>query len=455
MELVKSDSFRTITYINALFFCGYFVLKCPLAYILERKGIPQLISYEIASTANVIFALCSLAFGVFLREFDTQKYALLIGMLFSSIAIAFISISNNQLMYIGIALYILGGSIYFFSIALLINKQFTDPKERLTGNYIYHIWVNFGALVGAVLFYYEISSNNVFVTALVACVSALILMFYKYKEIHDNKTARKSMRVFHLTIAALGIMIYFALTYKHYVVQAMMYGFVTTLILILGKSFHTGKYALLKYTALIMMFSVPYWFAYTLVYSEFFDFLSKDVEPILGISSNVLLLINPVASIIFGIIITSPRSRWKKQPYENLNIGLSLMLCTFLVLVFGIHSAGTHHALLSPIYPAIAICLYTVSEFLIQTTLNSSVRDLLAIPENQVMAVGMLRSSRAFASALAFLVMSLYENSATYQNAASEMQSATHIYTLFCIMLLVLGLFSIKYTKKLMQSSFE
>jgi len=449
MPTFKKKSFKLIILVNALFFSGYYIIKCPLAYILQKNGLDQVSSYSLASTANIIFSFCSLIFGFTLKDFKTQKIALIIGVLLSGVSIGLLSVGNYFLTKLAITLYVLGGSLYFFSITLLVNKQFDDTHQRLKGNFIYQIFVNFGGFIGSFLFYLELNNSHLFLYEAAVCLISFVLLIVNIKNIYDDKTSRSVMKRFFLLLSGLFCLIFLTLRYESSVRIITILFFFLAILYIIYSSNKKKSYDLLKFIGLIFLFSVPYWMAYTFMYNEFFDFLSKDVDVIFGLSGNTLLLLNPAINMLFGLLTLTPLFLKIVSRHQYLNIGLFLLFFAFLLITVAVkYSVGGS---INPIYPAFSVILYSIAEFLIQSTLNSSVSDLLKTPEDQTIGLGMLRSSRAFSAAIAFYFMTYHEKTlAVHYSAHTEMQIAYYTYALFSVVLGVILMLSISQSKKLL-----
>ena len=453
-DIKKSRSFQVIALVNTLFFSGYYVIKCPLAYVLQSNGMDQISSYSLSSTANIIFAVCSLVFGVALRNFKTQKLALIIGVFFSTVSLGLLSTGIPFLIKVAVTFYILGGSLYFFSITLLVNKQFDVTYQRLRGNFIYQILVNFGGFIGELLFFLEInlnSSKHLFLYAIMICLLSLIILVLNVKNIYDDQTTLPGIKRFLHTLIMLFLIVYFALQFESIVRVVIIVFFILAAFYIIYKAKKNQYFALVRFLGLIFLFSIPYWTAYMFMYNEFFDFLSKDVGTVWGLSGNALLLLNPITNILFGLLTITPFFLQRLAPSQYLNIGLFLILCAFLVVTLSVkYSIHT----LNPWFPAVAIILYSIAEFLIQSILNSSVSDILHSSENQTLGLGMLRSSRSFAAAIAYYFMTYHVHIHTaYYSATEEVEAAYYTYALFSGVLVVFFLLAVTQSKRLLRMS--
>src|SRR3990167_2834672 len=154
--------------VNALFFSGYLILKFPLAFILAHDGFSLKTAYSLTTTSTIVFALCSLLLTHILKNYHNQKHIFLLGIIFNLIAVLFLQTGKYFFIMSGLSFYVLGGSLYFFNITLLFNKQFHQPRERLHGNYIAQICLNCGAFIGFIVFLFLASSCHCYFTSSIA-----------------------------------------------------------------------------------------------------------------------------------------------------------------------------------------------------------------------------------------------------------------------------------------------
>ena len=98
-------SYQWIVAISTVFFAGYFLLKCPLAFVLHREHVSLLQAYSLTTTANILMAVVSIIFGVIFREVRNQKFMLFLGILISTVALFLLRDKNYDALLISIDCY--------------------------------------------------------------------------------------------------------------------------------------------------------------------------------------------------------------------------------------------------------------------------------------------------------------------------------------------------------------
>ncbi|EKD73036.1 MAG: hypothetical protein ACD_45C00477G0005 [uncultured bacterium] len=418
-------SFISIVFVNTLFFSGYYILKDPLAYILYSEGIPLKQAYSITTTANTLLALSALFFGFTLHNCGKQKFSLFIGIMLSVISICLLSIKSLTLSMLAVTFYIVGGGLYFFNIVIFINRLFGDSQVRIRGNYIYQIFVNLGAAVGCVLFLMQLNTVNVFKYCLISGASSLLLFILFYKHIEDEQSSKIDSAKFFLYLIMLFCIVYIALNFEQTTRWIVIASFLVAVTYMIYKSNIESNSALLSFIYLVFLFSIPYWIANTIIFNEFFYFLTKDVSSIHGFSPAILIMIDPIVNAFFGSSILLWQGNRIINHYKNLSYSSFLMTISFVVLCVGLFFTNGNQKI-SFVYPLITMGLFACSEFLLQTTLNARIRDLLLSQrKNEFLATGMMRSSRAFATVIGYYLMTL----TVHANAStSDIRSNLNLY---------------------------
>lgn len=401
----KQFSFQIIILISAIFFAGYFLLKCPLAFVLNRHHIPLMQAYSISTTANIMMAVTSVLLSFILKDFHNQKLLLLCGIVLSSVALLLLKFSSFMLLLVGVSCYVLGGSLYFFNIIIYTNKLFDDVVERQAGNFKYQIAVNVGAFFGGILFITEYSENTRLTDySFYACILAVLIFLLCYKKLYDVKTSTK--KIINLSVKLLAIfgLIWLCLFYELATRWMALIVFAVAVLYGVYCSIKNKNHHYLTLILLVLFFSVPYWLAYTILYNEFFHLLDRNTYHFYGLRADSIILIDALANIIFGFGVLKYFVGHEQKAISSLLLGMIFLCLSFLVLSFGLHFVSLPQNLL-PIYPILTVALFSCGEFLIQSTLNASVRNLLSNQGIISYSVGVLRSSRACASALGYFLM--------------------------------------------------
>jgi hypothetical protein len=395
-------SFNCIVLISAIFFAGYFLLKCPLAFVLHKQHVSLLQAYSISSTANILMAIVSVLLGTFFKENTNQKFFLFLGVLFSTLAIFLLKTFNFIELLCGIGFYVLGGSLYFFNIIIYINKLLADSQTRQAGNYKYQIWINIGGFLGGLLFILEYNNDALLNEySLFTCIISLLFFALVYRDLKDESFNKKNLGGTAVKLLTLYLFIFICLYFGF---ATQLISFFVFIIAIGYGLYLANKGNNLNYFTLILLvlfFSVPYWLGYTILFNEFFHLLDKNSYRVYGLTANSIILIDPLANVVFGCFVLKLYQKRASKPLSNLSIGMVFLAVSFIVLVLGLFHADTPQTLL-PIYPIITVLLFSCGEFLIQSTLNASVKNLLTKNENINFSMGILRSSRACAAALGY-----------------------------------------------------
>ncbi len=205
----------------------------------------------------------------------------------------------------------------------------------------------------------------------------------------------------------------------------------------------------LEFIILVLVFSVPYWVANSILYNQFFYFLDRDVLLFLGLPATMILVLDPLINTVFGILFARFGSDTQKKPLNNLLLGNLLTFFSFGSLSIGVYLASATR--LNPVYPILAIILFACAQFLIQTTMSAKVSTLAENKKQMFFGLGVLRSARAFAAIIGFMLMSLTASTKT-TNLKVEMHNNLVLYLsiTFLVLLVTLsyGIFYIKKTRR-------
>jgi hypothetical protein len=347
-------------------------------------------------------AIVSVLLGTFLRENTNQKFFLFLGVLFSTLAIFLLKTFNFIELLCGVGFYVLGGSLYFFNIIIYINKLLTDPQKRQTGNYKYQIWINIGGFLGGLLFILEYNNDALLNEySLFTCIISLVFFALVYPSLKDERFNKKILGWVVAKLVALYLFIFLCLYFGFATQLISFFVFIVAISYSLYLANKTNSINYFTLILLVLFFSVPYWLGYTILFNEFFHLLDKNAYHIYGLTANSIILIDPLANVIFGCFILKVYQKRTSKPLSNLSIGMAFLAASFIILVLGLFQTSTPQTLL-PIYPIVTVLLFSCGEFLIQSTLNASVKNLLTKNENINFSMGILRSSRACAAALGY-----------------------------------------------------
>jgi hypothetical protein len=236
-------------------------------------------------------------------------------------------------------------------------------------------------------------------------VAALLIFAFTYRQIKDDAAPRPAyFGRFYTGLALLALLIFMALTLATFTRLFILIAFTLAVVAVILRARRNHNRRLLQFLGLVFLFNIPYWLANTVISTSFFYFLTHHVNRIHGASPAVLMLADPIANTVFGVSLLFSQWHSAIDTHKNLSRSLALLMMAFVVLAVGLYFSGS--APLAFIYPLVTIILFACAEFLLQTTLRTSIRDLLQHEErSEFMATGMLRASRAFATVIGYYLL--------------------------------------------------
>lgn len=402
--MVNRQQFVIANAVNAIFIAGYIILKFPLAYILSHYGGYSLSrAYSLTTTATIAFAFCSLLFSVSFKEYHNQKHAILIGILLNLVAV--LLLARHQVL-LGLAIYVVGASLYFFNFTLFINKQFSTCPARLQGNYITQICLNMGAVLGVVLFIFGLSHGTHFFKYSIGLLAiSFILLLAQYFLLEDQASSVKQNVNFYILCLSLVSIVVFLLNHAGVTRELVLSLFFIFIVMAIYQSqkFHEKGYFL--FIMLILTVSLPFWICNTIVYNQFYVFLHQNIPSVAGLPSAVIILLDPLANIVFGFFWTWYIKDKTIHISSNIIFSLFLIFIGFVILSILLYVQTINTTFI--IYPAITIILFSCAQFAIQPAMHSLLRDIIHNDQHMIFALGILRSIRALAAVLAFYWMNM------------------------------------------------
>ena len=430
--------FWIVNCVNALFFAGYLILKFPLAFILAHQGLSLHEAYSLTTTGTIAFALCSLALTWIMKNYHDQKHTLLLGIVLNLFAALLLETRQYHLEMLGMGCYVIGGSLYFFNITLMFNKQFIDPDVRLRGNYFAQICLNIGAFLGSIVFLFAVATGHRYFDYSISFIAVSLFLltscYWFLKD--DHASVRQQVRLYGSCVSMFALVL-LCLQHATLTRWLVLSAFIIATLFGLYQSKKSHERGYFLFIVLVLLFSLPYWIGNTILYNQFFVFLHNDVFSFFALPATFIILLDPLGNVLFGLLWGGITSNTAVRPYFNLQLGMILMTAAFGVLALGLIT-HLHAEKISAIYPIITLLLFACAQFLIQPTMASRVTDLIKNHHHMIFALGVLRSVRAFAAILAFYLIDL----TVTPNQTSPMHQNMVLYVgVSAIALVSLGLF--------------
>ncbi|OGT26359.1 MAG: hypothetical protein A3I77_08560 [Gammaproteobacteria bacterium RIFCSPLOWO2_02_FULL_42_14] len=436
MTAMNSDSrnFWIINTLNTLFFSGYLILKFPLAYILEKHGVPLQKAYALTTASTTAVALCSLALILILKKYHHQKQIFVLGIALICIATLLLESQKMHCILAGLSAYVLGSSLYFFNFTLMLNKQFSTQKDRLRGNYIAQICLNVGAFFGCIVILLSIgTANHYFTMSFCITLATLLLSLIGYQFLRQDAVTLRQQSYFFIQLIFLFAIIFMCLQLNEITRWVVLIAFsVATLLALIQAKKHQEK-SYFVFIILILLFSLPLWIGNTVIYNQFFIFLHRHVSTWFGIPAIAIIMLDPATNIIFGLFWEKITRHHLAQARISLTLGMYLFVIAFGVLAFALWI--NHATSIAIIYPVITLVLFSCAQFLIQPTMHAYINHLSDHHHHRVFALGILRAIRAVAASIAFYLINTTISTTTAPSWNQNITLYTSMTAIGCVAL--------------------
>lgn len=291
--------------------------------------------------------------------------------------------------YLGLSLYTMGGSLYFFNITILLNKQFTRSVSRLKGNYLNQVFLNGGALIGSVFIVYLTSiKNDIFGYSVVVVGFAVLILLFNYKKLAVNEEKQKTgLFLLHVYIIIATISIYFLFLKIQYTETSAVFIFALFFLYVAFYSKVNSDRKLVRFIVLVFLFSLPYWVATVVIYNQFFIMSANFLKKFHGISPMLIILLDPLINVVFGVIWIRFNRR-KPSAYKSFFWSSFFIITGFFLFSIAIK---TEYAFLMS---CSMIVLFSCSQFLIQSGMNMLVASVNQTKRGMLLGLSLLRSVR-------------------------------------------------------------
>lgn len=452
-QLMKG-SLAALLFSNFFFMSGYITLRLSLTIYLLKNGYSSNDAYAISMSASALFALCSLAWGLLYNRISQDKNLILAGVAITLFSYLLLLLHSKIGQILGISLYVVGSSMYFININLLVNKHFNENKTRQRGNHVYQLIFNAGAFVGILLLasFFSKHGQVIYLLSPLMMLASLITLAANNKNIILSDTHLLHSHNAHAKIAAIVlsmlVFVYMLLHYDFIARYMLILAFVLSNLYIVYLIFTEKNQKYLIFVVMMLCCSFIYWLANAIFYNQFTVFLSNDVgHTFFGISFSplALLILDPVANIMIGYAIYTAYKHKAFAAHTMLSLGLVLLLIAFLVLSFSLTITPDYHEI-AFYWPAISIIFFAGAEFLIQTTLNAQVSHLISNVSRQGFFMAMLQITRAFSAVIAFYLVGF--NAPHSSSIKAITTSDAHIYIYLSFIIFIAGGLFIILSKK-------
>jgi len=153
-----------------------------------------------------------------------------------------------------------------------------------------------------------------------------------------------------------------------------------------------------------------------------------------GISPSSIISFDPLMNILFGMGVIGLYTENKKSG-RNLIFSNLFMISAFTILVIGILWASNNNKIFI-LFPMLTMAFFACSEFLLQTTLNAKVKNLLLDnAKNEIYATSLLRSTRAFGTVIGYYLLNYTMPKMEYSGLANDLRLYLSIISIYVVCL--------------------
>lgn len=429
-------SFKILLFAEFLLMIGYITLKISLALFLSKNGYTLDKAYSISTAALALFSICAVIWGHQSKYMPSHKNMVMIGTFIIGIAFVLTSIPIKQLQLLGIALFVMGGSLYSININLLVNNHFSCTVSRQQGNQALQWVLNAGCIFGVISLSFvpiKISYQTLYMLSALFIFSSFLVLYFNHHNIVDKdellEPTAKFKSSFLLNFLFMTVFVLWFLQDAEFTRFLTIFLFIVIIGYILWLVITENNKNYLNFVIILLLCSCTYWIAFTIFSNQFSIFLIDDVKSnYFGyvISPLTVLFFDPLSNVLFGWIIYTTYKKYRFNEKYMLMASLMLVSIAFGTLVYAL--SLTHvYAKINILWPIFCITLYGMAEFLLITTITAQISQFIANTNKRGFFIGTQRLCSAFCASIVYYLLRSTET--TSNNLHISLQLNEHLYT--------------------------
>lgn len=440
---------------GALLMMGYISIRYSLALFLQENSISTSESFTIVSTAFALQVLCGFFWGILLKytkNLSHDRLAIIGGCLavFGMLSISYFSAFRSVIL-LGIALFVVGISLYLVNFQALVNAHTSDERLRTAYNQRVFLFVNTGALIGLFAGSWTMSLVSfwfpnaryplLYLVSTIAILLALRLLVNHRSDIikiedkgDEAKLKNKNWPVLFgvLMVASVYLLLDFPLLAR--VLTVLIFIIFFSALFKLNRLTHQECVKL----AMIIAGNLSYRVSIIVIYVSFSVYINHiSVEDGIGKSMPGLFfyMFDPVANLAMGMVFVRYLDRlFGAKDYTHTLIGTFLLGLAFLIPLAGSLVSGSTYSI--PVFAIImTITLFGAGEFLIAPSLCAQISSLAKKPADIRYYQGVMQLSSAAGLVVGFYTISTTVTSPSHPALLNNIQ----LYT--CQSLLLMAIF--------------
>ncbi|OJW54963.1 MAG: hypothetical protein BGO67_05085 [Alphaproteobacteria bacterium 41-28] len=377
--------FGGLCFTQAFYNFSFYGLKSIFVlYIITQLSLPESKAISLFATWMALAYGSSLIGGWVADNIFNAKTTIILGGLFQSLGIFFLTYSQENLVFLALALITLGSGFFKPTLSTSVGMLFDDPQDpkRDKAYSTFYVAMNLGSFIGPLICGFISKTYGGYYTSLLLIIMTLIggiYLFYKRISFNHEKNPAilKKTLAFHAVFVGVGIVVlifFLALLYKyhdsfhHFLAVIALGSFIY-----FGKIFYQSDSRERKDILNILLYILLFAFFCSLFEqagSSLILFFDKSVDrTLLGmeIPSSALLSLNPIFVLICGplFILFSERVIEKHKRIDGfvkMGAGFLLTGLSFFVLAL---SCSQRNTLVSLAWVVIALLVQVIGELFI------------------------------------------------------------------------------------------
>lgn len=440
---------------GALLMMGYISIRYSLALFLQENHISTSESFTIVSTAFALQVLCGFFWGILLKYTNNpahDRLAIIGGCMavFGMLCISYFS-SFCSVIILGIAIYIVGMSLYLVNFQSLVNAHTENEELRTVFNQKVFLFINSGALLGLfagswimsfVSFWFPNARYPLlYLVSGIAILLALRLLANHRSELitiqETSDDAKLKDKNWPILFGAIMVGIVYLLIDLPTVARVFI---ITVFIACFVWQFKFSKLTRQERfkLAMIVTGNLSYRVSIIVLYVSFSVYINSiSIADGLGNTMPALFfyMFDPVANLMMGTVIIHYLDRlFGKKDSSHTIIGTFLLALAFMIPLIGSFFSGNTYSI--PVLAIIlTIMLFGAGEFLIAPSLCAQISSLAKKPSDIRYYQGLNQLSSAAGLVTGFYIISTTVSSAKNPPLLNNIQ----LYT--CQSLLLLTIF--------------
>ncbi len=443
-------SFKILLVAEFLLMIGYITLKISLSLFLSKNGYTLDSAYSISTASLALFSICAVIWGYQSKHLPSQKSMVMVGTFIIAIAFILTAIPIKHLQMLGIALFVIGGSLYSININLLVNNHFNCTVSRQQGNQALQWALNAGCIFGVISLSFvpiKISYHTLYLCSALFIFTSFTVLYLNKNNIIDNEANTKSFSKlkwsFLMNFVLMTIFVLWFLQDAQLTRFVTIFLFIGIIVYILRMVILEKNRNYLSFVIILLLCSCTYWIAFAIFSNQFSIFLIDDVKSTYfghAFSPLTVLFFDPLSNVLFGWLIYATYKKYKYSEKYMLMASLMLVSIAFGTLVYAMFHTSEYNKV-NILWPIFCISLYGTAEFLLLTTITAQISQFIANTNKRGFFIGTQRLCSAFCASVVYYLLRTTETNSNSVHISLQLNEHLYSYVMIISLSSLIGFY--------------